>query len=220
MYSIKSKGLQFNYPYRLTFNLISSNTSHKDINSTNNYERPIKGNIIKKDKQNQYIVKLIKDREQTMKENQKKKVDLLIDKAYERYNNNIRTYNFNTIYKNERKVCDYLPKITKQRITEEIINKSNKLFPVHYYSVQRNTIGEALMRRKEKEKKLNQYKQLYRIKYITDREDFNTPIIAYKDKEISTQVYSVDLSKTTSTLFSKINKNNKRSRQNINEITR
>ena len=184
----------------------------------NNYERPTKGSK-NKEKPNTYIVKLLKDREQTIKENQKKKVDLLIDKAYERYNNNIRTYNFNTIYKNERKVCDYLPRITKQRITEEIINKSNKLFPVHYYSAQKNTIGEALMRRKEREKKLNQYKQMYRIKYLTDKDDLNSPIIPYTDKEISTQVYSVDLSKTTSTLFSKINKKNKRSKQNINEIT-
>ena len=117
-------------------------------------------------------------------------------------------------------MCDYLPRITKQRITEEIINKSNKLFPVHYYSAQKNTIGEALMRRKEREKKLNQYKQMYRIKYLTDKDDLNSPIIPYTDKEISTQVYSVDLSKTTSTLFSKINKKNKRSKQNINEITR
>ena len=219
MYSIKSKGLQFNYPYRLTFNLISQNNSHKEINTVNNYERPTKGSK-NKEKPNTYIVKLLKDREQTIKENQKKKVDLLIDKAYERYNNNIRTYNFNTIYKNERKVCDYLPRITKQRITEEIINKSNKLFPVHYYSAQKNTIGEALMRRKEREKKLNQYKQMYRIKYLTDKDDLNSPIIPYTDKEISTQVYSVDLSKTTSTLFSKINKKNKRSKQNINEVTR
>ena len=219
MYSIKSKGLQFNYPYRLTFNLISQNNSHKEINTVNNYERPTKGSK-NKEKPNTYIVKLLKDREQTIKENQKKKVDLLIDKAYERYNNNIRTYNFNTIYKNERKVCDYLPRITKQRITEEIINKSNKLFPVHYYSAQKNTIGEALMRRKEREKKLNQYKQMYRIKYLTDKDDLNSPIIPYTDKEILTQVYSVDLSKTTSTLFSKINKKNKRSKQNINEITR
>lgn len=219
MYSIKSKGLQFNYPYRLAFNLISQTNSNKDTNTVNNYERPIKGSI-NKEKPNTYIVKLIKDREQTIKENQKKKVDLLIDKAYERYNNNIRTYNFNTIYKNERKVCDYLPKITKQRITEEIINKSNKLFPVHYYSLQKNTIGEALMRRKEREKKLNQYKQMYRIKYLTDTNDLNSPIIPYTEKEISTQVYSVDLSKTTSTLFSKLNKKNNRSKQNIHEITR
>ena len=76
------------------------------------------------------------------------------------------------------------------------------------------------MRRKEREKKLNQYKQMYRIKYLTDKDDLNSPIIPYTDKEISTQVYSVDLSKTTSTLFSKINKKNKRSKQNINEITR
>ena len=219
MYSIKSKGLQFNYPYRLAFNLISQTNSNKDTNTVNNYERPIKGSR-NKEKPNTYIVKLIKDREQTIKENQKKKVDLLIDKAYERYNNNIRTYNFNTIYKNERKVCDYLPKITKQRITEEIINKSNKLFPVHYYSVQKNTIGEALMRRKEREKKLNQYKPMYRIKYLTDTNDLNSPIIPYTEKEISTQVYSVDLSKTTSTLFSKLNKKNRRSKQNIHEITR
>ena len=61
---------------------------------------------------------------------------------------------------------------------------------------------------------------MYRIKYLTDKDDLNSPIIPYTDKEISTQVYSVDLSKTTSTLFSKINKKNKRSKQNINEITR
>ena len=88
MYSIKSKGLQFNYPYRLTFNLISQNNSHKEINTVNNYERPTKGSK-NKEKPNTYIVKLLKDREQTIKENQKKKVDLLIDKALSDYENEV-----------------------------------------------------------------------------------------------------------------------------------
>ena len=66
MYSIKSKGLQFNYPYRLTFNLISQNNSHKEINTVNNYERPTKGSK-NKEKPNTYIVKLLKDREKTMR---------------------------------------------------------------------------------------------------------------------------------------------------------
>lgn len=204
MYTIKKEGLRFNYPYKLTLSLISD-SNYNNI-SKNKFLLP---EYIEKEEQineisskpNKYIKKLIKDKENLIKNNQRKKVDLLIEKAYDRYNNYIRTYNFNSIYKNERKNCDYLPKITKNNITSQIITKTQRLFPSKYISKGKCQHYSELIKERKKKQDFDKYKQIYRIKYINT--DYNEKVPRKNIfEDVGTQVNSIEISNLPSRLSS------------------
>lgn len=204
MYTIKREGLRFNYPYKLTLSLISdskyNNISRNKLLLPEYTDREKQINEISS-KPNKYITKLIKDKENLTKKNQRKKVDLLIEKAYDRYNNYIRTYNFNTIYKNERKNCDHLPKITKNNITSQILTKTQKLFPSKYRATNKCKHYSELIRERKKNLDFDKYKQIYRIKYINTDYNENCPR-KNMFEDVGTQVNSIEISNFPSRLSS------------------
>ena len=63
---------------------------------------------------------------------QREKIDLLINRAYHRINNNIRKYNKGLIISKEQKESklDFLPLVHKQEIIEHVMNKAEKYLPL------------------------------------------------------------------------------------------
>ena len=119
---------------------------------------------------------------------QREKIDLLINRAYQQINNNIRKYNKSVSYpkKNQKLKLKSIPLITKELIIDHVIGqvekylpseKKNKLNPFENY--ENNEINENNDKNKVKfnkqfiwshnfmeEKKMEDYRRKYRIKYI------------------------------------------------------
>ena len=145
------------------------NSKHFDINKYtlyNNENDKFKNNMFKKyknfqkdtfkyQKKKQKEIKILKNKIKNTK------LDLLIDDIYNKNNNKIRNYSFNTIYtKNFERKYDKIPILQKQLIKDYLIETSNK----NYKSDENININN--------ENKLpilinnNKYNDVYKIKFI------------------------------------------------------
>ena len=177
MYSIVDGKNRFTYPYSVTMNIIYDNNQNGYI------EPQVK---IVQDKQNQnqsafrkklfnnknkYVSKLIKEKESLENKNQRDKIELMINNAYDKCNNNIRNYSFNTTHNtNNKQTPEKLPILTKEKIKDEIISRSNKYFPKEYRNKNKQYEIKDIYKRFSKE---NDYKKLYQIKFIDTKEKDN-----------------------------------------------
>ena len=163
MYTVQKGRYKVNYPYKLTMNIIIPHNKY-NITTTHPFLYKSASNNLDKinsDKvgKNKYMIRLAEDKRKTFKRIQKEKIDLLLDKAYDRYQNNIRTYEFNMLRSpTTKKNYELLPKITRNRLTTEILAKSEKLFPKKYLPSQTTSNFHPNKRPKD-------YNQLYKIRY-------------------------------------------------------
>ena len=124
---------------------------------------------------------------------QRDKIDLLINSAYNKINDNIREYNTSlSIPKNEHKIqLDYLPMIQREIIINHIMNKTQKYLPLinkkyeflkyGYKEVKQKILDEERKNRQMlwsnnfiQKKKLEEYEKIYRIKYLnTEQQTIN-----------------------------------------------
>ena len=134
---------------------------------------------------------------------QREKIDLLINRAYQQINNNIRQYNKSVSYpkKKGRFKLQSIPLITKQLIIDHVMGQVEKYLPYQNKNMKNNTLEESerddnKIKNKEKldkqfiwshnfmeEKKYEDYKKRYRIKFI-DTENKNKINKLKKNKSI------------------------------------
>ena len=109
MYSIVDGKNKFTYPYSLTMNIIYDNNQYGNLepqikiiqDKQNKNQSTFRKNLL--NNKNRYISKLIKEKESLENKNQRDKIELMINNAYDKYNNNIRNYSFNAIYNTNQK---------------------------------------------------------------------------------------------------------------------
>lgn len=120
---------------------------------------------------------------------QKEKIDLLINRAYYKINDNIREYNKNLCFpRRENKTqLDYLSLIEKQKIIDHVMNKTQKYLPFINKKYEFMKYGNKEHNKKLKDeekknrqlywshnflqqKKLEEYKKIYKIKYLHSEE--------------------------------------------------
>lgn len=120
---------------------------------------------------------------------QKEKIDLLINRAYHKINDNIREYNKNLCFprRENKSQLDYLSLIQKQKIINHVMNKAHKYLPfinkkyefIKYGNKKSNTnLKDEEMKNRQlywsrnflQQKKLEEYKKIYKIKYIHSEE--------------------------------------------------
>ena len=154
----------------------------------------------------QYEIKKKKQTYDTLNKIQREKIDLLISRAYSQINNGIRNYNKSADKKNKLK---FLPLVTKEKVTEYILNEVNKYLTYSYDNKdkivyldnkkkQENNKSNLVNNKQYiwshdfmEQKKNNEYKKLYSIKYIdTTRVDKNI-ILSRNKKKIFTDIPSV-----------------------------
>ena len=117
---------------------------------------------------------------------QREKIDLLINRAYQQINNNIRKYNKSVSYpkKQERFILKTIPLVTREFIIEHVMGQVAKYLPyqkqnIHNNTFENNELNEYKILYNGKlnkqfiwshnfieEKKMNDYKKKYRIKFI------------------------------------------------------
>ena len=154
----------------------------------------------------QYEIKKKQQIYNTLNKIQREKIDLLINRAYEQINDEIRNYNNNV---KNRKRLKILPLVTKEQITEHILNEVNKYLTYSYDNKDKivyldnkkklENNKSNLINNKQyiwshdfmEQKKNNEYKKLYSIKYIdTTRVDKNI-ILSRNKKKIFSDIPSV-----------------------------
>ena len=120
---------------------------------------------------------------------QKEKIDLLINRAYHKINDNIREYNKNLCFprRENKSQLDYLSLIQKQKIINHVMNKAHKYLPfinkkyefIKYGNKKSNTnLKDEEMKNRQlywsrnflQQKKLEEYKKIYKIKYLHSEE--------------------------------------------------
>ena len=117
---------------------------------------------------------------------QREKIDLLINRAYEQINNNIRKYNKSVSYpkRNESLKLQPIPLITKELIIDHVMGQVEKYLPYQNKNMNTNSLDDNERddnndNHKEKldkqfiwshnfmeEKKFDDYKKRYRIKFL------------------------------------------------------
>jgi len=144
------------------------NSRHYDINKyiiNNNENNKFKNNMFKKYKNFQkdsfnYQKKKKKEIKILRNKIKNTKLDLLIDDIYDKNNNNIRTYSFNTTYpKNFERKYDKIPILQKQLIKDNLIEISNK----NYKSQEKKIINDNKLPILINN---NKYDDIYKIKFI------------------------------------------------------
>lgn len=115
-----------------------------------------------------YTIRKEKNIYESLNRIERDKIDILINRAYDQINHNIRKYNECIDHEKDLKL-KYLPMITKETIKDEILGKVDR-----YLSKDNKNTKEN--RRFDKEfiwsrnlmavKRENEYKKMYRIKYI------------------------------------------------------
>ena len=154
----------------------------------------------------QYEIKKKQQIYNTLNKIQREKIDLLINRAYEQINDEIRNYNNNV---KNRKRLKILPLVTKEQITEHILNEVNKYLTYSYDNKDKivyldnkkklENNKKNLIDNKQyiwshdimEQKKINEYKKLYTIKYIdTTRIDKNI-FLSNNKKKIFNDIPSI-----------------------------
>jgi hypothetical protein len=148
-----------------------------------------KSNELKNISKTQYYEKKRAKINKILTDIQKEKIDLLINSAYHKINDNIREYNKNLcLPRRENKVqLDYLPLIQKEKIIDHAMNQVQKYLPfinkkyefIKYGNKKSNTnLKDEEMKNRQlywsrnflQQKKLEEYKKIYKIKYIHSEE--------------------------------------------------
>ena len=131
--------------------------------------------LLKKLNKTQYMNKRMKEKDELISKIQKEKINLLIQRSYNKINNNIRKYNKSlTLPKQHNNIkVKPLPIVSKNKIIEHILQRykiymdKNKNIDNHY-----NLINEKMKKQYIwshnilEEKKIKEYKKIYRIKYL------------------------------------------------------
>ena len=163
---------------------------------------------------------------------QREKIDLLINRAYHRINDNIRKYNKGLIILKDQKESklDFLPLVHKQEIIEHVMNKAEKYLPLinkkYDFMRYKNTINEPKINEDEKftkqytwshnfleQKKLEDYKKIYKIKHINNEPSIK--LVKYKNVKIQKDFDSPKRNKK----YSSIPKNTTHSTINYSQVT-
>jgi hypothetical protein len=147
------------------------------------------------------------------------KIDLLINRAYHKINDNIREYNKDLcLPRKENKLqLDYLPLVQRQKIIEHVMNQTKKYLPFinkkyefmkYGYKEVKQKISDEEKKNKQinwshnfiQQKKLEDFQKIYRIKYL------NTEQTTTKDKfkdELTQKDFDYPKSNKKQTLISK-----------------
>ena len=129
------------------------------------------------------------------------KIDLLINRAYHKINDNIREYNKDLcLPRKENKLqLDYLPLVQRQKIIEYVMNQTKKYLPFinkkYEFMKYGNKEHKPKINDEEKknrqlhwsrnfleQKKLEEYRKIYKVKYLHSEERQNN--IKFKDEFI------------------------------------
>ena len=150
-----------------------------------------KSNELKNISKTQYCEKKKENINKMLSSIQKEKIDLLINRAYNKINDNIREYNKNLCFprRENKPQLDYLSLIQKQKIIDHIMNKVQKYLPfinkkyefMKYGNEKHNPKLECEEKKNRQlywsrnflqQKKLEEYKKIYKVKYLHS-EEFN-----------------------------------------------
>ena len=121
-----------------------------------------------------------------LKKIQREKIDLLINRAYQQINNNIRKYNKSVSYpkKQGRYILKAIPLVTREFIIEHVMGQVEKYLPYQKKNIFNNTFENNELNKYKilyngklnkqfiwshnfmEEKKMDDYKKKYRIKFI------------------------------------------------------
>ena len=161
-----------------------------------------KSEEIKKLSKTQYFERKREKMTKLLSKIQRDKIDLIINKAYENFNDNIREYNNSlSLSQRENKIrLDFLPLVQKQIIVDHVMTKTHKYLPLinkkyeflkyGYKQVKQKDFDEEKKNRQMKWscnflelKKLEDYYKIYKIKYL-DSEEEQVQNTKYKDEFI------------------------------------
>ena len=186
MCSSHVKTCNFKYPYILSTSLSVIHNSQKLLTPLN--ESSYKSRNIN-NKRHKFITNLENNKNKTLKKVERNRLDLLINNAYDNHNYKIRTYNFYSRDNSHLKV-ERLPKITENELKERVIAKVNQLFPKRYKNLSQSKGLNKEEIQNEINKHQNQinsnnYKKIYRIKYIDTFPDEKF----YYNKTVNTTIY-------------------------------
>lgn len=175
MYSFHRKGLHFNYPYILTSSLSTIYNNTRQLTVPPN-DSTFRNRNIPKGKRHKLIYDLEKDKEETLNKIQRDRIGLLINKAYDKYNNNIRSYNFYSSFDKPKVEC--LPKVTINDVTDKIITNVDRLFPKKYRVISKPKVfrkQQSIIRENKYQEHLDyaKYRKIYCIKFIDTNPDDN-----------------------------------------------
>ena len=172
MYSVVDGKNRFTYPYSVTMNIIYDKNNFGVIEppytmKNNKFNSPrIVFKHLLQNKNNRYRTKLIKEKELLDTKNQRNKIELMINYAYDNHSSKV----------------EKLPLLTKEKIKNEIISRSNKYFPKEYRNKNRQIYVRNIY---QKFAKLPNYKKLYKIKYIEKENELEDNVIDKKFKNIN-----------------------------------
>ena len=162
---------------------------------------------------------------------QKEKIDLLINRAYHKINDNIREYNKNLCFprRENKSQLDYLSLIQKQKIINHVMNKAHKYLPfinkkyefIKYGNKKSNTnLKDEEMKNRQlywsrnflQQKKLEEYKKIYKIKYLHSEEinnnnKFKDEFIQKDSEGIENERYIYSLANNKASTRSSFKKN-------------
>ena len=160
-----------------------------------------KSDELKKLSKTQYFERKRENMNKLLTKIQRDKIDLLINKAYENINDNIREYNNSlSLSGREYKIkLDFLPAVQKQIIIDHVMTKAHKYLPLinkkyeflkygHKEVIQRNFDEEKKNKQMKwshnilQQKKLEDYHKIYRIKYLNSEEQHKK--LKFKDEFI------------------------------------
>ena len=178
-----------------------------------------KSEEIKKLSKTQYFERKREKMTKLLSKIQRDKIDLLINKAYENFNDNIREYNNSlSLSQRENKIrLDFLPLVQKQIIVDHVMNRTQKYLPLinkkyefmkyGYKEVKQKNFDEEKKNKQInwshnfiQQKKLEDFQKIYRIKYL------NTEQTTTKDKfkdELTQKDFDYPKSNKKQTLISK-----------------
>lgn len=178
-----------------------------------------KSEEIKKLSKTQYFERKREKMTKLLSKIQRDKIDLLINKAYENFNDNIREYNNSlSLSQRENKIrLDFLPLVQKQIIVDHVMTKTHKYLPLinkkyefmkYGYKEVKQKIFDEEKKNKQinwshnfiQQKKLEDFQKIYRIKYL------NTEQTTTKDKfkdELTQKDFDYPKSNKKQTLISK-----------------
>ena len=225
MFSIGDGKRKFIYNYKVMESIVSNPPKvrypeyltpyNKKLSFT--YADSIFSNNYKKEKSSNYYINKKKSFQKLQKQIQKKKLDILINKAYEK-SNPIRNYklsagrpqNFAGTKFNHPEITIRnsglsIPSFSEMVIKQNILSAANHFFPEKYSYKQKNEDNEDkknYVSEIKKRKKFDEYKRLYRIKYLKQG-----PVKSF-DKETVSKKKAFKLISPAITIYNSKNKKN------------
>ena len=168
MYSKIDEKKKSKNPYSLTMNIIYNPRHYRNIQK----EKPIildrfdKHRIVFKkmldNDNNKNMRRLKNEKEKIEYQNKRNKIEYFIDKIYDKYNKNIRNYNDNLSSNKPKKIYEKIRCLTKEKIKDQIISKSNQFHSKEYEMINKD-ISPIIFK---SDNKKDNYRNIYKIKYI------------------------------------------------------